>query len=97
MAVTPYTKVSSASIAGLVTDGNALMATEQSNLDEANYELMKDGSRRRRRPIVQETDGALTFLGSSKGSLRSSYIWQTPSFRSNLSILCEENNGEIKF
>lgn len=97
MAVTPYTKVSSASIAGLVTDGNALMTTEQSNLDEANYELMRDGTRRRRRPIVQETDGELTFLGSSKGSQRSSYIWQTPAFRGNLSILCEENNEEIKF
>ncbi len=97
MSVTPYTKVSSASLAGLVTDGNALMVTEQSNLDEANYELMRDGSRRRRRPIVQETDGALTFLGSSKGSIRSSYIWQTPAFREDISILCEQDNKEVKF
>ncbi len=97
MAVTPYTKVSSASIAGLVTDGNALLSTDQSNLDEANYELLRDGTRRRRRPIVQETDGATTFLGSSANSLRSSYLWQTPAFRDNYSILCEENNGDILF
>ena len=97
MAVTPYTKVSSASIAGLVTDGNALMNTEQSNLDEANYEILRDGTRRRRRPIVQETDGAGTFLSSLADSLRSSYVWQTPAFRDNYSILCEEDDGEIRF
>ena len=95
MATTPYTKVSSASIAGLVTDGNALMNTEQSNLDESNYELLRDGTRRRRRPIVQEKDGSS--IGSINTTQRSSYIWKTPSFRDNMSILCEEINEEIRF
>jgi len=97
MGISPHTQVSSASLAGLITDGNALMNTEQSNLKESNYEIMLDGTRRRRRPIVQETKGDTTFLGSSVGSHRSSYLWESPSFREDYSILCEEINGEIRF
>ena len=100
MATTPYTKVSSASIAGLVTDGNALMTTEQSNLDETNYELLRDGTRRRRRPILQELSDVQNgnyFRSSVDDSLRSTYLWKTPAFKDNYSIVVEEIDGEIRF
>lgn len=96
MATTPYTKVSSASLAGLITDGNALMITEQSNKAEANYEILRDGTRRRRRPIIQEpTTG--TNIPYIADTAQSSYLWQTPAFRDNYSLMVEEIQGEIRF
>lgn len=97
MAVTPYTKASSASIAGLVTDGNALMVTEQSNLDEQNYELLRDGTRRRRRPIRQEQTKADNLGQILIDTPSSSYIWKTPAFADNYSLFVEEEGGIVKF
>lgn len=97
MSVTPYTKLSSASLAGLITDGNALIVTEQSNLSESNYEMMRDGTRRRRRPIVEEVSDTSRASDSNGESPVSTYLWKTPAFEDNLSILCQEQQGEILF
>ena len=97
MAQIPVRKVYSASSRGLVTDGNALARMEQSNLSESNYELLRDGTRRRRRPVLQERGDLSTWLGASNDLPVSSYIWKTPAHKTQLSFVVEELEGDITF
>lgn len=92
----PSTKTYSASVAGLVTDGNDITVAEQSNLDEANYELLRDGTRRRRRAILQE-HSLDNQEATDKGIIHSCYLWQTPSHRTDISIVVEQQGSVVQF
>ena len=87
----------SASSKGLISDGNARTELEDSNVDESNYELLRDGTRRRRRPIIQETSDTVNYLPTGSQKAVSSFMWKTPAHRDNYSIVVEELNNFVKF
>lgn len=97
MAVTPVSKTYGASVRGLNTDGNELSVLEQSNLSESNYELLEDGTRRRRRPIIEENAFRPSYMGVSEGTAVSSFLWKTPGNRDNISFVVEQNDDIIRF
>jgi len=90
------TNTYSASVNGLNTDGNDLAHEAQSNLSESNYELCRDGTRRRRRAVIEETIRP-NHVGIADGSFSSAYVWRTPNRIDNLSIMVEQRNGQIFF
>jgi len=87
-------QTNSASVRGLVTDGNDLAHVEQSNLSESNYELCRDGTRRRRRAVIEEHLRP-DHEGVENGSASTGYIWRTPDRQDNLSILVEQRNSRV--
>lgn len=97
MALQPVNKRYTASGKGLVTEGNELSVLENTNRAETNYELLHDGSRRRRRPILEETADRSSYLSSPVDTAVSAYLWRTPARVEQRSILVEEVNGDIRF
>jgi len=89
-------QTNSASIRGLYTDGNDLAHLDQSNLSESNYELCRDGTRRRRRAVIEETTRP-NHEGVENGSASTGYIWRTPNRLNEVSFLVEQRNGRIFF
>jgi len=88
------TNTYSASVNGLNTDGNDLAHVEQSNLRESNYELCRDGTRRRRRAVIEENLRP-DHEGVENGSASTGYIWRTPGRQDDLSILAEQRNRMV--
>ena len=89
---------------GLVTEGNELISPENTTLDEANYELLPDKSRRRRRPIREENDlsfalntGNRTTNVTTDRAAISSYVWNRPGDEDNTAIVVEQAGPVIQF
>ena len=97
MQLSSVNKRYTASVRGLVTEGNELSAVEHSNLDESNYELLHDGTRRRRRPVLQEKSNPTEYRPLETGNAVSSFLWETPAREENISIVAEEVEGHIRF
>ena len=53
---------------GLNTDASLIAFPEESTSDEANFELLRDGSRRRRRGLDQESSGVTHTLATTLGT-----------------------------
>lgn len=66
---------------GLNTDASPIAFPEESTSDEANFELLKDGSRRRRRGLDQESGGVTDTLSATLGTndIVSSVKWPNAS------------------
>lgn len=97
MPLSPVNKRYTASVRGLITEGNEITPIEHSNLAESNYELLHDGTRRRRRPVLQEKANPSEYRSVERGNAISSYLWSTPAREENVSIVVEETEGEIRF
>ena len=92
----PSSTTYSASVQGLITDGNDLAVAEQSNLKESNYEILRDGTRRRRRAILEEHLRP-EHEGLENGSATTGYIWRNPDKLDNQSFLVEQRNRKVYF
>jgi len=97
MPVSPVNQRFTASARGLITEGNELSNIEHSNLAESNYELLHDGTRRRRRPVIEERADRSLHRNLDRGEAVSSHLWMTPGREENISITVEEVAGTIKF
>jgi len=62
MPAQPVTRRYTAGSRGIITEGNALAAVEDSTLEESNYERLTDLTARRRRPILEEEEDRSSYL-----------------------------------
>lgn len=97
MAVSAFTQTSSANAGGLLTDGNALVSVDQTTLAESNYELLRDGTRRRRRPIYEETADRSGFRPVPNNAPISAHIWENPGHDTDTLIAVEQVGHLIEF
>lgn len=62
---------------GINTEQSELTMQDGFSVDEANYELLVDGSRRRRRGLRQEASGGtITHDTQTTGAIGQSYVWR---------------------
>ena len=99
MSLQPVSKRYNPGLAGLVTEGNGLAVVENSTQAESNYEIMRDGTRRRRRPIIEELpQGPLspgTLVTPATTVATSSFMWEDISGRPDLSVLVTQVGFQI--
>jgi len=60
MAKTTGSRLNNQYVRGLITEATALTFPENASYDELNMELLRNGSRRRRRGINRETDASFS-------------------------------------
>lgn len=84
-------------VGGLVTEASPLTFPENASIDEANFVLEDDGSRRRRRGLdIEPNTGAIpTASASSVSSTNSTYTWENPGNISGKSLVCFQNNRTL--
>ncbi|AFE86209.1 putative tail appendage [Salinivibrio phage CW02] len=84
-------------IKGFVTEANALTFPPNASIDEQNFLLNKDGSRKRRLGMVQEEGG--TLIPSLNESINSytitTYEWEAPGGFEALSFLAMQDGPDL--
>jgi len=74
---TGTSKLVNRSVRGLITEASALSFPEDASQDELNVEIMRDGSRRRRRGVDVETDSTSFAPRASDLNIDDDDIWQS--------------------
>jgi len=74
---TGTSKLVNRNVLGLVTEASALAFPENSSQDELNMEIMRDGSRRRRRGVDLEEDSINFAPNSNDLNINDDDIWQS--------------------
>jgi hypothetical protein len=88
-------------VKGLITEASPLNFPDNASLDEENFILSKDGTRRRRKGIDIEEDGVLRSAGVTVATLLTrnptTYQWLSPSGIEDLVILVVQVNNQLHF
>jgi hypothetical protein len=88
-------------VKGLITEASPLTFPENASLEEDNFELFRDGSRRRRLGLDYEQDFQITSTGLSAGTISTqtikSGLWNNVSNDPLVSILVVQVGSTFKF
>lgn len=79
---------------GLNTDASLIAFPEESTSDEENFELLRDGSRKRRKGLDQETGGVTDTLSATLGTfdIVSTYKWKNAGGLANNFIVIQRGS-----
>jgi len=87
-------------VKGLITEAGPLTFPENASLDERNFVLNKDGSRKRRLGMDVEVPGYTVTVSSSsgrKGLVTQAYSWRNVAGNSNRTIVVCQVGSELLF
>jgi hypothetical protein len=88
-------------IKGLITEAEALTFPENASIEEENYELLRDGSRRRRLGIDYETEYALSTSSFATLDIENAaiqtFVWKAPNNDTSVQILVIQVGDELRF
>jgi len=86
---------------GLNTDANELGFPDGYSLDERNYELLVDGSRRRRKGLAEESGGSTVALSSNvtlaDGDGINTFVWKNVAGDPSVAFSVIQTGNEIYF
>ena len=84
-------------IKGLVTEAGELTFPPDASVDELNCDLRRDGSRRRRKGAVKETNSTLSTFTVSDSAITSTGTWFNVGGQSGLEFLVFQNGATLYF
>lgn len=85
-------------VKGLVTERNQLTFPEDASTDELNCDLLKDGSRRRRLGLAQESGGELSTETSSTGNtIFTVHKWENVGEQANVEFVVVQMGNLVWF
>ena len=84
---------------GINTEQSELTMTDGFSTDEANYELLVDGSRRRRKGLTQEAGGATMTVGTHEpwNSISQAFVWRNAGGDSSSHFIVHNIANKLHF
>lgn len=82
---------------GIITDAPVLMFPEDASVDEQNFELMIDGSRRRRKGLALEANGVAVSISSASTNAINTFKWANVSGIPDLDLIVIQIGSTLYF